>query len=422
MAPMTSSEQPRALGRYRLEEPIATGTTATIWRARDTRRRRTVAIKRFHPHVVADEKGRRRIEQETAAARRVKHRNVVSALDTISTPDELALVFPYVEGETLAARLKSEGRLPPRRAAAIAADVADALAAAHAAGVVHRDVKPGNILVGSDGRARLLDFGIASAVGEAAAERGLTGAGLAIGTLPYMAPEQLAAEQPTTATDVFALGVVLYETLCGRRPFEAGSPVALAEAHRVPPARIYDAPPALVDLAFQALAAAPGARPSASAFGTALRSWLTSSLQPAVAESPTAPVAAAVPVTTAPRIGAKKRRVLTGIVALAGLLIIAVVAVGALAPAAAPLPSATPTGVGVAIAPVTASPAAEPSPKESRAAVPGPQSQSGPTKTPTSTPNNNPAPSAKPKPGGGHHHKKHHKKGHDKKKHHGHGH
>src|SRR5689334_11586179 len=228
MATMAHSEDVRVLGRYTLDEPIATGTTATVWRAHETRTGRIVAVKRFHAHLFADRVARRRMDNEAKAARRVHAPTVVSAIDRISTRDEFALVFPFVPGTPLSERMAAEPPLTAHECAAIAADIADALAAIHLARLVHRDVKPGNILICDDGRARLLDFGISRSVAdEIEAAAAMTGAGQAIGTLPYMAPEQLTAQPISGATDVFALGVLLYELLSGRRPFAAVTPVAL---------------------------------------------------------------------------------------------------------------------------------------------------------------------------------------------------
>jgi eukaryotic-like serine/threonine-protein kinase len=260
-------------GRYDPIVELGRGATATVWRARDTRTGRDVALKRFHAHLVSDPVARRRIADEAAAASRVSHPNIVSAAELINDRDGLALVFPYVEGKTLAARLADGQRIASRDAASIALDIADALAVAHSQGVVHRDVKPGNILLGADGRARLLDFGIAHAVDAGQAAHDLTGAGMAVGTLPYMAPEQLAAEPTTPASDVYALGVVLYEMLSGRRPYAAASPVTLAREQAQPPPRIADAPEPLVDLALAALAADISARPDAGQLARGLSAW-----------------------------------------------------------------------------------------------------------------------------------------------------
>lgn len=286
--------------RYQLREELGHGASATVWRARDTGTGRDVALKRFHPHVVSDPIARRRIEEEAASATRVSHPNIVSAVALIDDRDGLALVFPYFAGKTLAARLADGPRTAARDAASIARDICDALAAAHAQGVVHRDVKPGNILIGTDGRARLLDFGISHAVDTEQLAHDLTGAGMAIGTLPYMAPEQLAAEPTTPASDVYALGVVLYEMLAGRRPFAAASPVTLASEQVRPPARIADAPQPLVDLALAAMAVNVEARPEAAQLARGLSAWLDGRVE---AEAATSLAVAVPPRRTAPARG-----------------------------------------------------------------------------------------------------------------------
>jgi serine/threonine protein kinase len=420
---MASDAQARALGPYFLEEQIATGTTATIWRARDTRSGDDVAIKRFHAHLFGDRVARARMENEAKAAGRVRAQTVVSAIDVISRRDEFALVFPFVAGVPLTERLHSDPRLTSDEAARIAADVADALAAIHAAGLVHRDVKPGNILLGEDGRARLLDFGISRAVTDSIeVDQALTGAGLAIGTLPYMAPEQLAAQPAGSAIDVYALGVVLYEMLSGARPFSATAPVALVEQQRVAPPRIEGVPALLVDVDMHALAVDPTARPTAPELSTALRDWLA---LPLALETPTAPVtavtAAALATPNAPLVPVRRRpsRIATGVLALVGGLVVGVVALAAVAP-----PSATPESsskaAAVAQAP-SASPRAKqsPSPFATPVAVqpvntsrPSPQSTQQPPATQPPTPSATPTP-----PNHAHHRHKSHK--HHHHKHHG---
>src|SRR3954452_5066860 len=319
---MGSSEPRGTLGRYVLEEPIATGTTATIWRARDAGKNTTVAIKVFRSHLVADPVARARMDNEANAARQVHAPTIISAIDRISRRDEFALVFPYVPGTPLSERLR-ESAFTPEEAAAVAADIADALVAIHAVGVVHRDVKPGNVLLAHDGRARLLDFGISHALtDEIELDQALTGAGLAIGTLPYMAPEQIAGQPALAATDIFALGVVLYEMLARMRPFGGATPVALAAEQRNPPPRIADAPEPLVDLALRAMAFDPGARPAAAEMSAALRNWLAA---PDALDAPTAPVttvvAAAAAGATASETPGRHRRILTGAIAVAAVLV-----------------------------------------------------------------------------------------------------
>ncbi|HEY8134505.1 MAG TPA: serine/threonine-protein kinase [Candidatus Limnocylindrales bacterium] len=284
-------------GRYQPREELGHGASATVWRARDTRTGRDVALKRFHAHLVSDPVARRRIEDEAAAAARVSHPSILSAIELIDDRDGLALVFPYVDGQTLAARLAQGPRITAREAASIAIDIADALAVAHDHGVVHRDVKPGNILLGADGRARLLDFGISHAVDAGQPAHELTGAGMAIGTLPYMAPEQLAAEPTTPASDVYALGVVLYEMLAGTRPYEASSPVTLASEQTQPPARIADAPAPLVDLALAAMTFEVSQRPAAAQLARGLAAWRDGRSDADAATS----LAVATPVAARPR-------------------------------------------------------------------------------------------------------------------------
>jgi serine/threonine protein kinase len=326
MADSPTRTMPAMRSRYQSQEELGRGASATVWRARDTKTGGEVALKRFHPHLVSDPVARKRIEDEAAAASRVSHPNIVGAIELIDDRDGLTLVFPYVAGETLAARLGNGSHIAPREAASIALDIADALALAHQEGVVHRDVKPGNILLGADGRARLLDFGISHALDAVQAAHELTGAGMAIGTLPYMAPEQLAAEATTPASDVYALGVVLYEMLAGRRPYVASSPVTLASEQRQPPARIADAPAALVDLALGAMAVDVGARPDAAQLARGLSAWRDGRHDADAATRPV--VAAPIPARTQPSLG----WVAAGLVAALLVVAIPVAAFGSLAP------------------------------------------------------------------------------------------
>ena len=370
-----ASSEPRALGRFQLIEPIATGTTATIWRAHDPKRRQDVVIKHFHPHVVADETGARRLESEAANARRLSHEGIVRPIDRYAADGDLALVFPYVAGRSLAAVL-ADGPLPTERAAAVATDVAAALAFAHSRGIVHRDVKPGNILVGDDGRARLLDFGISQSVAEAEAiGAGLTGAGLVVGSLPYMSPEQLRGEQATPASDVFSLGVVLYEMLCGHRPYNPSNPVEMAEAQKMPPARIADAPASLMDLAAGALALNASERPTAAAFAVTARTW---NATPEATDAPTV----AIPVAPA-TVAAKPRRALAFAAPLAALLVLALVALAAV-PALNIGTSGTPESAAPAVAtsqpseaPAEDAPAIEPAAQNPPTNAPAPGQNSG---------------------------------------------
>ena len=198
-----------------------------------------------------------------------------------------------VDGEDVATLLARNGPLPPRQAARLAAEVAHALAAAHARGIVHRDVKPGNILVSSDGRVKVADFGIARAWADAR----LTLPGVTLGSVHYFSPEQALGEQATEASDIYSLGVVLYELLTGRRPWEGDTPASVAMARVSAPAPLVSAvrpnvPPALEAIDRTALSPDPAARfASAGAMAAALESFLDASA-PRAAAGPTAAAAA----------------------------------------------------------------------------------------------------------------------------------
>src|SRR6187401_737840 len=187
----------------------------------------------------------------------------------------------------------------PAEAVAYGADIADALAHAHGRGVVHRDVKPGNVMIGPDGRARLFDFGIAATTQRV--DGGLPAPGMTSGTLPYMAPEQLAGQPADPATDVYALGAVLYEMLAGRRPYMASTTAELARQQRLPVPPVNDAPAELVELAIAALSFDPRLRPSAPAMSHRLRMWQAGQAELQTVFVPAVPSTAVVPaVSTAP--------------------------------------------------------------------------------------------------------------------------
>jgi serine/threonine protein kinase len=208
----------------------------------------------------------------------------------VDTEGEMpVLVMELVEGESLAARLDRDGPLPPDEAARIAADVADALYHAHRQGIIHRDVKPGNVLLGRDGSTRLVDFGIAHSLAEAA-ER-LTLDGSVVGTPRYMAPEQLTGGSIGPRTDLFGLGLLLHEMLTGRSPFKASAPVALAEEQAAGPPPINGIEPPLAALIGATLQPDPEKRPvHAGAVASGLRAWLVGDPAPALAVAAPQPV------------------------------------------------------------------------------------------------------------------------------------
>ena len=211
-------------GRYRLDEPLGAGGSAQVWRATDKRTGDVVAVKRLHPLVFADQLGRERLLREFRALRDLDEPHVVRVRDLELTDDDGALILDYVAGPSLATRLSSGPRLSTAEAVSIALDVAAALGAAHAAGIVHRDVTPGNILLDPDDGARLTDFGIALGGAGTAGEPALTVTGQLVGTLRYLAPEQLRGAPATPASDVHALAAVTYEMLANRHAYRGGDP------------------------------------------------------------------------------------------------------------------------------------------------------------------------------------------------------
>ena len=217
--------------RYALGPLVGVGGMARVYAADDQRLHRRVAIK-LVPLAAAEPVARQRFVREARSAAGFAHPNSVAIYDAGEADGYLYLVMEMVKGRTLADRLAEQGALQPTEATAIANSVLNALAAAHAVGIVHRDVKPANILLGQDGSVKLADFGIAKRlddVGDA------TIAGEIMGTPKYLAPEQISGHAATPTSDVYALGVVLYEMLAGQPPFDADTPLATALAHRDAP-------------------------------------------------------------------------------------------------------------------------------------------------------------------------------------------
>jgi serine/threonine-protein kinase len=244
-------------GRYKLEAHLGSGATSAVWRARDLDLGRVVALKVLHGAGVDPELAGR-FEREGVVLGRLSHPNVVPVFANGTDEGRPYLVMAYIEGPSLD-RVLAEGPLPVDEAMALAADVAAGLAAAHAAGVVHRDVKPANILVRADGVVKLTDFGIARALDAS----GHTRAGEMLGTPNYISPEQAMGEPATGASDLYALGVVAHEMLCGRRPFDRGTPIATALSHirETPPALPDDVPEDIALVVEDCLAKDPGQRP-----------------------------------------------------------------------------------------------------------------------------------------------------------------
>ncbi|TMQ94572.1 Stk1 family PASTA domain-containing Ser/Thr kinase [Actinomadura soli] len=221
-------------GRYRIESRIARGGMATVYLARDIRLDRIVAIKVMHAGLASDEDFVARFIGEAKAAAALSHPNVVAVYDQRTDGEHVFLVMEYVAGHTLRDALTTLGRLGPRAALEIMQPVLAALGAAHRAGLVHRDVKPENVLITEDGQVKVADFGLARA--ETASK--LTKTGVIIGTVGYLAPEQVVSGDADVRSDVYAAGVMLFELLTGRLPHLADTPLAVAYKHvneTVPP-------------------------------------------------------------------------------------------------------------------------------------------------------------------------------------------
>src|SRR5512143_3578263 len=255
---------------------------ATIYRAADTGLGRDVALKLLRSEYLRDPDFSSRFRQEAQAAASLSHPNVVTVYDYGEDPSGPFIVMELVDGEDLATILRRSGALPARQAARIAAGVGRALAAAHASGIVHRDVKPGNVLIGRDGRVKVVDFGIARAVAEAQ----MTLPGTTLGSVHYFSPEQARGDQATAASDIYSLGIVLFELLTGHRPWEADSAAAVAMARLAGPAPDPSSlrsgiPADLVAIDRKALATEPADRwSSASSMAAALEAFLAGTAVP----------------------------------------------------------------------------------------------------------------------------------------------
>jgi beta-lactam-binding protein with PASTA domain/predicted Ser/Thr protein kinase len=221
-------------GQYALEASVGQGGMATVFRARRLRDGAVVAVKVLREPYGYDREFVERFQREAQAAASLVHPNVVRVLDSGQDGDVRFIVMEYVHGEDLKAHLRRNGPLPPERAARVASEVCAALEYAHGQGIVHRDIKPQNILLTEDGEVRVTDFGIARALSSAT----ITETGTVLGSVHYLSPEQARGDPVTTASDLYALGCVLYEMVTGRLPFDGDSPIAVALKH------LYEEPPA----------------------------------------------------------------------------------------------------------------------------------------------------------------------------------
>ena len=313
-------------GRYRVERRLGVGGMASVFLGHDAELDRPVAIKMLNEAASEDEDFRQRFVREARLAARLAHPNIVAIFDTGQDDGRPFIVMEYVDGETLADVLAREGRLSPERVVDLALQACGGLDHAHTAGLVHRDVKPGNLLVRADGGLKIVDFGIARA---AEATR-ITEVGTILGTAAYLAPEQAAGEEVTPATDIYALGAVMYEALAGERPYAFDTLPELVRKQAEEPVRplrelARDIPAALEAVVLRCLARRPEERPASAA-------ELAGELARATPEPPTEPLGvrsedrtrvlgAAPPAATLPR---GRRRATWIAIALAAAVLAAV--------------------------------------------------------------------------------------------------
>jgi hypothetical protein len=218
-------------GRYVIEEQLGAGGMSTVFRATDPNLRRPVAIKLIHTHLSSNEEFVRRFEEEAAAVAQLNHPNIIKVYDFNNDNDLYYMVLEYVPGETLKDRLKrlnkSNRRMGVEEVVDVAASICDAVDYAHKRGMIHRDIKPANVMLSTQGRAVLMDFGVAKILGG----QQHTATGAVIGTAAYMSPEQARGERPDERSDIYSLGVMLFEMVSGRPPFEADSAMTTMMMH-----------------------------------------------------------------------------------------------------------------------------------------------------------------------------------------------
>src|SRR5690349_9733887 len=302
-----SDEAPTRIGnRYRLDQRIGAGAMGAVWRGTDELLNRTVAVKELlaaaEPPTAAGgdalEESRQRLMREGRIGARLQHPHVISMFDVVVHDDRPWLVMEYLPSQSLAAMLTEKGPMEPRVVAEIGRQVADGLAAAHAAGVVHRDVKPGNVLIADDGRVKLTDFGVSRAVDDVQ----LTRTGLIAGTPAFLAPEVARGQDPTSASDVFALGATLYAAVEGGPPFGLDDN-AYALLHKVATGEVE--PPKqsgeLHEVMMRLLAKEPEERPTAAQARDLLAKVAAGAAAPAAAAATATAVMAPPPGRTAPR-------------------------------------------------------------------------------------------------------------------------
>ncbi len=219
--------------RYRILEELGKGGMGTVYRALDLKLDEEVAIKVIRPEIASDPNTVIRFGHELKLARRISHRNIGRLYELMESRGHHFITMEYIPGEDLRRLVKKTKPLPVDQAVTIAAQICEGLCEAHRLGIVHRDLKPGNILIDREGRARILDFGIARSVDT----EGMTRLGMTVGTPEYMSPEQVDGRETDDRADIYSLGILLYEMLTGKRPFEGKNAFAIGYKHLMVPPR-----------------------------------------------------------------------------------------------------------------------------------------------------------------------------------------
>lgn len=215
--------------RYTIIEELGTGGMGSVYKASDTELSEKVALKLINPKIAADKKTIERFRNELKLARKIRHKNVCQMYDLNKENEKYYITMEYVPGEDLKSFIRRSRQLSINGAISIARQVCEGLAEAHKHGVIHRDLKPSNIMIDRDGNVRIMDFGIARSL----KSKGITGAGIMIGTPEYLSPEQADGEDVDRRSDIYSLGVILYEILSGQLPFKGDTPLSLAVKHRI---------------------------------------------------------------------------------------------------------------------------------------------------------------------------------------------
>ncbi|GAA2647088.1 hypothetical protein GCM10010412_010320 [Nonomuraea recticatena] len=383
--------------RYVLLDEIGAGAMGTVWRGRHRDSGEIVAVKLLRDSLSGDHELVLRFVQERNVMKSLRHPHIVAVRDFVIEGERLALVMDFVEGGDLRTLLQRQGTLPPAQAARLMAQVADALAAAHALDVVHRDVKPGNVLIDrATGQVRLTDFGVARIVHGP----GLTQTTSVIGTPTYLSPEVADGSAPTAAVDVYALGLILYELLAGRPPFVGDHPMALLRQHATAaPRRLPGMPDVLWPVIAACTAKDPARRPAAAQVAAALRqaapSLAAMPALPAVArgEAPSVtsePLPATGPVPAPETVASGRRRWprqrLAVVAAAAVALVLSAAAVAVVAPWRVPDAGASPS---LAVASAVSTPQ-DPSPPLPEVGTPVGTEVGTPVGTAKSTPPSSP--------------------------------